>query len=94
MSENWTKGPWHTEGGSVVIGPDGETVVCCVRGSVDRGSQSEDWATANLIAAAPDMYEALEICLGHLTGGMDGNWADCDPADVAREALAKARGES
>ena len=30
---------------------------------------------------------ALEICLGHLTGGMDGNWADCDPVETARAAL-------
>lgn len=50
-------------------------------------------ANAHLIAAAPELYEALNICLGHLTGGMDGNWADCDPIDVARKALAKAEGK-
>ncbi len=37
-----------------------------------------------------ELREALEICLGHLTGGMDGNWADCDPAQKARAALAQA----
>lgn len=40
-----------------------------------------------------DLYEALEICLGHITGGIDGDWSDCDPAEKARAALAKARGE-
>lgn len=33
------------------------------------------------------LRKALEVCLGHLTGGLDGNYADCDPREVAREAL-------
>lgn len=49
---------------------------------------------AHLIAAAPDMYEALNICLGWLTGGLDGDWGDnFGPIAVTRAALAKARGE-
>ena len=52
-------------------------------------------ANARLTAAAPDLYEALEECLGAMTGGMDGRWsADVDPVDMARNALQKARGKS
>lgn len=48
---------------------------------------------SNLIAAAPELYEALDRCLGHLTGGLDGDFTGEDPVNAAREALAKARGE-
>ena len=33
------------------------------------------------------MRDALTVCLGHLTGGMDGDWRDCDPVEIARAAL-------
>lgn len=34
------------------------------------------------------LRDALNVCLGHLTGGLDGDWRDCDPAALARQALA------
>lgn len=46
-----TKGPWRAENSSV-IGPDNQIVSCCIRGSVDRGDEEEDYATARLIAEA------------------------------------------
>lgn len=56
---------------------------------------SETVANARLIAAAPEMLEALEECLGALTGGLDGKWSmDIDPAEEARKAIAKAKGEA
>lgn len=50
-------------------------------------------ANAHLIAAAPDMYEALEaLAKFHLSGGHEG---DADEAiGMATAALAKARGEA
>lgn len=33
------------------------------------------------------LRDALTVCLGHLTGGMDGEWRDCDPIVLAREML-------
>lgn len=47
-----------------------------------------------LIAAAPKLLEALEVCLGHMTGGMDGNWADVDPIELARSTIAAATVQS
>lgn len=34
------------------------------------------------------LREACNIALGHLTTGMDGDWKDCDPAEMLRAALA------
>lgn len=42
-------------------------------------------------AATPEWVEqsrdAMTVALGHLTGGMDGDWRDCDPKDLLRKAL-------
>jgi len=90
----FTKGPWKAwqerapEGPWFVEMSDGSNI-----GIGHLATGEPDEANARLIAAAPEMYEALNICLGHLTGGMDGNWADCDPIDGARKALAKAEGK-
>lgn len=53
-----TPGPW-TATHSCVIDPSGEIVACCTTGSVRRGDDTEDYATAHLIAAAPDLLAAL-----------------------------------
>lgn len=55
---------------------------------------------AHLIAAAPDMYEALENLLkGYLQGAASGDWGFWDYENepmvlAAKSALAKARGEA
>ena len=60
MSETkHTPGPWVAENSSV-IGPDNKIICGCIRGSIDRKSHEEDCATARLIAAAPDLLEALQ----------------------------------
>lgn len=52
-------------------------------------------ADAHLVAAAPDLYEALERTLSWLAGYQGGACLRPDgPYDQARAALAKARGES
>lgn len=38
-----------------------------------------------------ELVDALQVCLGHLTGGLDGDWRDCDPAELARSVLARAK---
>jgi len=94
----YTRGPWEVDS------QDDQRIMC---GLKDIAAAINVWssnpetdmkegeceANARLISAAPELLEALEICLGHMTGGMDGNWADCDPVEVARQAVAKAKGE-
>lgn len=46
---------------------------------------------ANLLDHAADEIEKLRdaanVALGHLTGGMDGDWRDTDPVQLLRDAL-------
>lgn len=68
MSGAWTPGPWE-----VVVPPDGiwpprvfsaSTIICMV----DNSDMFHDAKVANarLIAAAPDLYAALEACIASL----------------------------
>lgn len=64
------------------------------RGVGPRRSSAEVHANARLIAAAPDLYEALKFLLAHCKGmdRFEGNPINQAMAD-ARAALAKAQGE-
>jgi hypothetical protein len=41
-----------------------------------------------------DLLEALEIALGHISSGTEGNYAECDPKEKIRAAIAKAKAAS
>ena len=93
MSETmFTPGPWESGGsivgaGNIIIRQQWE----CVRKSID-----ELQANAYLIAAAPDMYEALEAAILEY-GKPGGPWnVPSSPGTwiyKAKAALEKARGE-
>ena len=96
MSEKFTKGPWKAKYDSqlqalIEIYNTEDRIMVAVlpdRGTIEAMSEIE--ANANLIAAAPDMYEALETIERVAGIGM----MEDDPARVkARDALRKARGE-
>ncbi|WP_306049152.1 hypothetical protein [Oceaniradius stylonematis] len=85
MSENgWTPGPWTVDGppeNRIVWSSPGDRV--CFMAHSDGRDPDRDVATSNLIAAAPDMAEALEDSLDHI---------NCQDAyNKARAALAKAK---
>lgn len=90
----WTPGPWaHAV-------RNNHEIQCSFVGVVIGGEYMDvgfvndmaDHANAHLIAAAPDMYEALEQAL---TSMQDGGYQNDHVAIRAgREAMAKARGES
>ena len=86
----FTKGPWGIE-----YGEDSDLIHV---GYIDeRGIMPSvvvslhDESNAHLIAAAPDLYEALEYCIDCL-GDEFALPNDC--IDEAMNALAKARGEA
>jgi hypothetical protein len=92
---NWTKGPWHVSRGNGVDTNQGKQV-CRAPIGYERTIVGRNWkANAHLIAAAPDLYEALESLLDDLKMtpeiNLDGWGID---TKQARAALAKARGES
>src|SRR5687768_8810194 len=116
MSEpKWTPGPWRPrdEGPpeTDVCGPDGRLLATAFP-NVDHGSEPpglwlvksipEAEANARLIAAAPELYEALEFIFDHIADKERGP-RDLYPAfgldasralEMARAALAKARGDT
>lgn len=58
----------------------------------DCPSEEEAEANANLIAAAPDMYEALKEFFKLLEGDKAPKWRAIAFYDIAKKALAKAEG--
>lgn len=61
--------------------------------STQRSAGFEE-ADARLIAAAPDMYEALQQCLQHIEVDETTHGRQFAAGNVARAALAKAEGRS
>jgi hypothetical protein len=101
----WTPGPWRNgdpknlmSPGHVMAKRDGWSsgylvAACCgASDSSDRGLRFEQIANADLIAAAPDLYAALDAMLRCEAEG--GDLEDLRRVNAAAEAaLAKARGE-
>lgn len=87
-----TPGPWHTQHVHPYthIKSDKNPMIAVVR-SVLTDSRQEFEANAHLIAAAPEMLEALEMMLGILT--VAGIAADTEAVQHLRSVIAKAKGE-
>ena len=95
MSAAFTPGPWTADAMGNVWAT-GDTKICDMaeqpRQYADYRKKSPEEHNANrhLIAAAPELLEALKSCL---TKG--NRWHVCDPVVIqARAAIAKAEGES
>lgn len=99
MSTTFTPGPWDIE--SRFVGP--LYVTAAVQADVDRSGRMEvahvgadtfvqAQANARLIAAAPELYEALErLVANYRSDGSEGATRDIE---IALSVLAKARGET
>lgn len=95
MNTNYTPGPWEADtkdSPALVLGPDGR-VVATLRGPTtnhpDRYPRKARDANARLIAAAPELLEAVEMVL---TASEDGGDMDDIGWDQLRAAFAKAKG--
>ena len=104
MSEpKFTKGPWQTINMSweysMIRDEDAARIAqVFIRDEVDEETQDKfeeiKDANANLIAAAPDMYEALECaCDKYCIGYAGDSLVKCEDC-IIRKALRKARGET
>ncbi len=99
----FTPGPWRVSTGDGYNALDGiafhgvwsgDTCVATT-GLLNAGDDDQSVSDAHLIAAAPDMYEALEKLLDKYRSSVSYEKGhDYDLSDMAESALAKARGES
>jgi hypothetical protein len=101
----WTPGPWQVtqcRNGMPYVnvfrvsGPSDGTAPCTILFETKYETAAENKANAHLIAAAPDMYKALERLLLAYQGGTAARSVQQQREDAAFAAatLAKAKGES
>lgn len=87
----FTKGPWVKSKHGRLEGADGQAIaISGLSVTIQHYDDGEGIANANLIAAAPDMYEALK----RVQTSIGGTVCEQDLAilDYCRAALAKAEG--
>lgn len=88
-----TPGPWSHDGDGEILAQDNVVVVYSHGGQ--RAVQTDE--DANLIAAAPDLLEALELALSalaHCKADIGYSSLQSKAARKANAAIAKARGEA
>ena len=85
-----TPGPWAIENGRCIYGR-GNFIKPFVASVEDDHNDAETAANARLIAAAPDMYHALQDLIAYLGVDVD-NGLD-ELLTNARDAIAKATGK-
>ncbi len=94
MTTKHTPGPWSPayldHAGQRVVKGEHIEICTCWHHSV-MSIEKEMEANARIIAAAPDMFEALDRSLSWLASYPGGGASEC--YDQARSAIAKARGE-
>ena len=84
LNARWS--PWKYAGGGVIDGSDGK-MVAYLAGRMNDGNAD---VAGNVMAAAPELYHALQAFLSANHGQIEHTFAD--EAAQARRALAKARG--
>lgn len=97
----WTPGPWRWQNQqdicrSRLIGAHGEVLDHSAYEGMwfARYDDDEDAANANLIAAAPELYEALDNMLSEIRAFEASSDAVFGSTFLAEAAMAKARGET
>jgi hypothetical protein len=94
VTTKYTKGPWRVEPStSEIINVDhGRLPFAIVSGHTLIGATYENDADAQLIAAAPDLLEALQICEGNISSLLASNHPRVfsNWLDVVRAAIKKA----
>jgi hypothetical protein len=98
---SYTPGPWAIEKDSkdiVKVRAYATVATCTTAGLWDSKrtqviSPEECMANARLIAAAPELLEALEFALAALEDVFGKNKVDVGAINTARAAIAKARGQ-
>lgn len=86
-----TPGPWELHESGAIVGPKIDDKPIWLRPVIARFETGVKREDAALMAAAPDLLDALETLTEHFEYYMGDN--ECRPLENARAAIAKARGE-
>ena len=86
----WTPGPWVAMANGWIEASDGDPVAMINADGLPNSIFYDDLPNAHLIAAAPDLYEALDVMIKYCNAE-PGTMAY--PGTQAAAAIAKARGE-
>ena len=92
MTTQHTPGPWNFDehNGKLWITDDtGIGTIALLIPEPDKGIWDEDKANARLIAAAPELLEALKIAMHYMEGDSDDEQEEADYSTI-KEAIAKA----
>lgn len=84
-NEKWTPGPWRIDGSLAIYSADDSFIA-----DVTYLTDEKEQANANLIAAAPELYEALNDLLNEAINGTVPLLAQIEKVS---KVLRKARGE-
>lgn len=82
-----TPGPWHVGKGIRIIGANSQRVAVC-----DDNEATPGMDNARIIAAAPELLEALTILYGSITDERADGAYRKEALDKARAAIAKSTG--
>ncbi len=90
---NYTKGEWKVAGafGTTIVSETGEFIATTTSIFAEPRERPKDEANAHLIAAAPEMYEALRTALADLEEDVQAPLLDS--VKLAKRALAKVEGK-
>ena len=94
---DWTPGPWkfgHTMGDRLWVGPEYDKAPVALVDWDSADARHEARFNARLIAAAPDLAEALQWMIDEFDADEFGSEGQMQTCHKARMALAKARGET
>lgn len=86
VAMNYTPGPWTVIEPSSVIGEDGSEVADCSNPAFQRETET---ANSHLVAAAPDLLEALQTIVAECDGGTHDSGTR--GMALARTAIAKVK---
>jgi hypothetical protein len=95
MSDEWTKGPWFSDGIYVQdVKPPAISYTIADCGKSTRIDAREKIANARLIAAAPQLIEALDQIAAIENKDFGPDWEEIEEARaIANEAIKLVRGE-
>lgn len=86
----FTPGPWHAKGYPTISATGGGLIAKVLPRYMDAAERK---ANANLIAAAPQLYAALEVMLERHRNDMSGGFLDHDEYMIVIGALDRADGK-